>query len=300
MENLKIFLDELVGFYSPENANIFLDRLVRKLGELRKVSDDQDWEKIKNVCDNHPILGMCLADPFTKRAREKPRGYAGDAGILDYAYYKHVDDLTDSPYLNLFNATTQSPSAKALIWRIELLGQYIDQIIERKSGGRVLSLACGHLREVEYSQKISSLGELIAIDQDKLSLAIAKDAYERFPIRFIHGSLSNVLKKEILVDSLDLAYAAGLYDYLNEKVAKALTNFLFNSLTSKGCLIIPNFLLSVPDRGYMESFMDWSLILRTKSEIIELANDINKNEIAEIEYFEDPYGCIGYLKITKN
>ena len=299
MDELKFFLDELVDLYTPEKADVFLNRLVSKLGELRIESDDKSWNIIKNICDKHPILEICLADPFTRRAREKPRGYAGDAGILDYAYYKNPETI-NLKYLNLFKATTQSPSAQALIWRIKLLGEYIDHLIEHKVGdSRVLSLACGHLREIEYSQKINYIGELVAIDQDQLSLTTAKDAYGLLPIKFIHGSLSNLLKGEILLEPVDLAYAAGLYDYLNEKVAKALTCLLFNSLLSKGCLIIPNFLSSVPDRGYMETFMDWFLILRNKSEIMELANEIDKAKIASIEYFEDPFGCIGYLKITK-
>ena len=38
------------------------------------------------ACLNHPIRDLLHQDPFTYRAFAKPRGYAGDAVMMDYIY----------------------------------------------------------------------------------------------------------------------------------------------------------------------------------------------------------------------
>ena len=55
------------------------------LQQVRVHADDavwMDWVR----CRNHPLRELFLEDPFTRRSCEKPRGYAGDAVLLDYIY----------------------------------------------------------------------------------------------------------------------------------------------------------------------------------------------------------------------
>jgi hypothetical protein len=66
---------------------------------------------------------------------------------------------------------------------------------------------------------------------------------------------------------LDLAYAAGLYDYLKAEAARALTLRLFNMLAPSGTLFIEIFLTGIPDAGFMEAAMDWWLICRGEEQI---------------------------------
>ena len=107
------------------------------------------------------------------------------------------------------------------------------------------------------------------------------------------------MKGRLSLTNLHLAYAAGLYDYLAEPIATSLSAKLFSMLAPKGKLIVPNFLTTNHGRGYMESFMDWHLIVRSQVQIEQLAAAIPREEIAEQRYFEDPFGVVGYLEIVK-
>ncbi len=73
---------------------------------------------------------------------------------------------------------------------------------------------------------------------------------------------------------LDLAYAAGLYDYLKAEAARALTLRLFNMLAPGGTLVIEIFLTGIPDACFMEAAMDWWLIYRGEEQILALLSGI--------------------------
>lgn len=65
------------------------DTLFSALREIRLTQDDRYWtEVIKPFCDAHPLMQICLQDPHTQRARMKPRGYAGDAVMMDQLYFR--------------------------------------------------------------------------------------------------------------------------------------------------------------------------------------------------------------------
>jgi len=42
--------------------------------------------EFKSACQDHPIAKIILEDPYVRRAFDKPRGYAGDAVMLDFIY----------------------------------------------------------------------------------------------------------------------------------------------------------------------------------------------------------------------
>lgn len=65
------------------------DALFSSLRDIRLTQDDQYWnEFIKPLCDSHLLKNICLQDPHTLRARMKPRGYAGDAVMMDQLYFR--------------------------------------------------------------------------------------------------------------------------------------------------------------------------------------------------------------------
>jgi extracellular factor (EF) 3-hydroxypalmitic acid methyl ester biosynthesis protein len=65
----------------------------------------------------------------------------------------------------------------------------------------------------------------------------------------------------------DLIYSAGLYDYLDDKVAKKLSATLFDALKPGGRLVLTNFLKDTHDIGWGEAMMDWFLIYRDQADI---------------------------------
>src|SRR6185436_14902071 len=51
---------------------------------FRREDEPAAWGSYAATCRHHPICGLLHQDPFTYRAFSKPRGYAGDAVMMDY------------------------------------------------------------------------------------------------------------------------------------------------------------------------------------------------------------------------
>ena len=83
----------------------------------------------------------------------------------------------------------------------------------------------------------------------------------------------------------DFAYAAGLYDYLNDKVAVRLLRALFESLKPGGKVWVANFMPRIADRAYMEAIMDWWLIYRDKRQMMDLVADLPAEEVESVRTF---------------
>ena len=60
--------------------------LFSQLRCLRERTRGQQWQKGIAVARSHPIRQLVHQDPFTHRAFSRPRGYAGDAELLDFIY----------------------------------------------------------------------------------------------------------------------------------------------------------------------------------------------------------------------
>jgi hypothetical protein len=80
-----------------------------------------------------------------------------------------------------------------------------------------------------------------------------------------------------------LVYAAGLFDYLEDSVAKRLIERMWAMTHPGGRLMIANFMPDIPDAGYMEAFMDWWLIYREEKQVRDLFSTIPASEIASLK-----------------
>ena len=296
-------LDRALQALQTGEVHAALQAVCEHLHDLRQQASSDFWTGvIRPTCDVHPIGRIVLEDPFTRRARNKPRGYAGDAEMIDYLYNQVAPAGTTAAGQQVFAFTTSAPSGKAVRWRLSHLADTIDQTASEHPHCRVLSLACGHLREAGLSQAVrgGAVSVLHAIDQDPVSLAVVRRDYADIPcMSAAEGSVRQILKFGIPHDELHLAYAAGLYDYLEIGAAQALTRRLFDALAPGGRLIVPNFLRTNFARGYMESFMDWHLIVRDRTEIESIGASLLPDDVAESRYFEDPFGVVGYLEVVR-
>lgn len=281
-----------------------LDELFDDLCERRE-QDPDGWRQYADTCLNHPIRDLLHQDPFTHRAFAKPRGYAGDAVMMDYIY--GLGDAgevarTATPLGRaIFRYMDTRPSAKGVRYRRELIARLIDRIA-RRGHARVLAIASGHLREAELSHAVRNgqLEEYVAIDQDRASLEVVARDYARFGIRTTEGSVRQILAGKLNPGQFDFVYAAGLFDYLSAPVAAALTRRMFEMTKPGGLLLIPNFLATVRDRGYMEAFMDWRLIYRNHDDMKALAAALPQDSVQESVVFDDDDGAITFLLVRKS
>lgn len=240
----------------------------------------------------HPVFDLCQQDPFTQRAYRKPRGYAGDAVMLDYVYSGTPPPETTVVGREVFRWTTRCPTGLSIRFRRDLLRSFIDDVAARASGFRILSVASGHCREVEGSalEAGAGKGELIAMDQDESSCIIAERKYGRLGVRPVRRTVRQLLASDASLGDFDLIYSAGLFDYLQDDLAGALLGRLKGLLRRDGRLVVGNFIPGYFGRGYMELIMDWRLITRSPARLAELFD----GAAHRVRTFVDPLDSVGY------
>lgn len=278
-----------------------LEMLVWDLNETRKSMSSAAWGLFAKWAITHPIARYLHADPFTYRAFSKPRGYAGDAVMMDYIYGFDRPDPPDAIREIARMTTDDGCSPQAVRYRRQVLADAIDaMVVLRGRNIDVTALAAGHLREVSLSTAAQQgLVTVTAIDQDEASLEVVAREYASCGAHPVVGSVRSILAGKLALGRADLVYSAGLYDYLTQPVAYRLTHWLFDSVAPGGRLLLANFLPSIPDIGYMESFMDWHLIYRDDRQMRALADSLPVSRVASIRQFHDPLDAITFLEVTK-
>jgi hypothetical protein len=271
---------------------------------LRRQDEPEGWTDYARTCLEHPIRQLLHQDPFTCRAFSKPRGYAGDAVMMDYIY--GLGETTQAAHgatalgRAIFAHMSTRPSAHAVRYRRRLLARLIDDA-DSRGGRRVFALAAGHLREIDLSAAAQNrrLDDFVAMDQDEASLAVVARDYAALGVRTVAGSVRSILAGKTRPGQFDLVYAAGLFDYLNGPVAAALTRKLFDMTRPGGTMLIPNFLAGARDSGYMESFMDWHLTYRSHADMQALAATLPAADVARCKVFDDDHATITFLQVSK-
>jgi extracellular factor (EF) 3-hydroxypalmitic acid methyl ester biosynthesis protein len=98
----------------------------------------------------------------------------------------------------------------------------------------------------------------------------------------------------------DFVYAAGLYDYLNDKVSARLLAAMFELVKPGGKVWIANFLPDIADVGFMEAMMDWWLIYRTPEQIKALTAGLPAEQVAGVRAFSETENNVVFLEVQKH
>ncbi len=303
------FLDE--GAYKLQQGQDIPETMSMIFVELHQIRQDvpvEVWKQFAtHECREHPLLELVLQDPLSRRVFAKPRGYPGDAVMLDFIYA--VEDGVTPPAVaasselgrHIYTYTAHAEAAQAVRSRRRLINQQLNELAARKPGAHVLSLACGHLREAQHCSAVlqGQLGRYVAIDQDPESIALIEREMGHLGIETLAGSVRDILKGRIALSGFDYVYAAGLYDYLPTPVAQRLTERLFRMLNPGGRLLLANFIPNISNVGYMEAFLDWWLIYRTRAELLQVADTLPDKQIEAMRIFTEENINIAFLDIER-
>ncbi|WP_415926937.1 class I SAM-dependent methyltransferase [Mesorhizobium argentiipisi] len=280
-------------------------RLLSTLNALRSRLHPDVWQALIPVAQNHPILDYFLEDPLTRWSFTKPRGYSGDAQLLDYIYCDpHVaDSVANASEIGtaLYSHTKNVPSCIAARERRDLLTRYVDETAARNgSETEVLAIAAGHLREANRSAALAEgrIKRWVALDQDPLSVGLIAREFQGTAVEAVDGSVRTVLARGHKLGKFDLIYASGLYDYLADNVAVKLTKHCMQMLKPGGTFLFANYAEGNPDAGYRETFMDWVLLLRSEADMWNIINaSVDRNTVEAQVFFGENrnvlYGLIG-------
>ncbi|RUX06392.1 class I SAM-dependent methyltransferase, partial [Mesorhizobium sp. M8A.F.Ca.ET.059.01.1.1] len=268
-------------------------RLLSLLNALRAKVHPDVWQALIPLVQNHPLQKYFLEDPLTHWSFTKPRGYSGDAQLLDYIYCDpHVAESVASASeigKALYSHTQNVPSCVAARERRDLLTRYVDETAAKNGPEtEVLAIAAGHLREANRSTALAEgrLKRWVALDQDPQSVGLIARDFQGTAVEAIDGSVRTVLTRSQKLGKFDLIYASGLYDYLQHNVAVKLTKTCLQMLKPNGTFLFANYAEGTPDAGYRETFMDWVLLLRSEVDMWNIINaSVDRNTVEAQVYF---------------
>jgi hypothetical protein len=268
-------------------------RLMSRLDALRTKLHPDVWQALIPVVQNHPIMEYFLEDPLTRWSFEKPRGYSGDAQLLDYIYCDpHVSESVAAASevgKALYSHTKDVPSCVAARERRDLLTRYVDEIADRNGPEtEVLAIAAGHLREANRSVALRErrLKRWVALDQDPQSVGLIARDFRGTAIETVDGSVRTILARGHKLGKFDFIYASGLYDYLAHNVAVKLTKTCMQMLKPNGTFLFANYAEGNPDAGYRETFMNWVLLLRSEADMWDIINaSVDRNTVEARVFF---------------
>lgn len=277
MSAVAIGLHEMKARLSPDEWNSTIAG--PEAGELRKIAHE------------------C---PYTRRGFAKPRGYAGDAILLDYIYGGAAipEDTTLRGRDILAWMRRESTGFSSVRWRRDYFAERLDTLAASVRRPRAASFACGHFREGQRSLAVRSKAfeTLQVLDSDQLSLDVV--TAEQPHVTPVLASVRDIVTGRCSLERMDLIYSAGLYDYLADRFAMRLTARLFASLRPGGSLVVANFIRMMED-GWMEAFMDWRLLYRAPEHVSLFSSEVPEADIASHRVFTDPFSNVAYLEIVK-
>ena len=266
-----------------------IDFLAALLGYLRK--SDTEWPGAISDLRKHPLFEIILRDPYTAHSYARPRGYPGDAELIDMIYNQHPGGDVDLLGRELFDRTTAVSATEAVRQRLSMAREILQSAVA--DGKSICSLACGYLREAEPLAG-QDLGRFTAVDLDRRSLDIVRGVHGQ-AIEIIEANVLNWLRTAAREGRrYDLVYSLGLTDYLTDRQLRLMTRLAAGILAPGGKLLLANF-DEHPWAGYMEAAMDWQLIYRTDDDMASNAEAAGCN----YRLFRDKTGHVVFCEMWR-
>jgi extracellular factor (EF) 3-hydroxypalmitic acid methyl ester biosynthesis protein len=269
------------------------------------------------------LMPLLMACPFHRRAYEKPLGYAGDYRMMELLFAHELGG--EGLYGRFLHSIAQNYSIScAARGREVVMRRAAQQAIEAEGEGpvRILALAAGGVVELrrllEQTESVNRPVEFLLLDQDDEAHETAHRHLTRIlleqhrgllpvTVRCLHFSVRQLIRPATIEDvavventlaNLDLVYAAGLYDYLPERVAGALTRRVYGRLRPGGRMLLGN-LVETPDSTWIMDYVwDWPLVYRTDETLLRLADSLSPTPACVGITRDETERCL-FLDVTK-
>lgn len=214
------------------------------------------------------------------RAREKPRGYAGDHEMLGAIYKNRV--TSDPLGVSFDRYFLRQAAPQAVRNRMNLIRSVVSNRISRLSQ-KIVVIGSGAGLEVvsaleTMSPAVRKGSQFWLLDLDPAAIELAQQNLSSLvPQQNLHCLAENLVrlpKKQRLLEQLqnaDLVICTGFFDYLEDESAVSLLRSFWNILRPGGQAMIFNFAPWNPTRAYMEWIGNWYLIYRTRDDLARLA-----------------------------
>jgi extracellular factor (EF) 3-hydroxypalmitic acid methyl ester biosynthesis protein len=251
------------------------------LGAFQRAMDGSGYEEVMWGYVFKEFYPYLMRSRFAERAYFKPKGYAGDFLMMEHIYANtpkgegRLGELIDTFCL-------ERPGSLAIHGRRKLIKNELTRMSNdlHKQGKitRIMNLACGPNRELfdfiaecDHSESV----EALCVDIDAEALQYTNQYVNIFPhMASIRLMSENVIKWSLgrashKIEPMDIIYSAGLCDYLDTRLFRALVTQCYKHLKPGGSLLLGNF-TAYPDSLFLDKILKWELIYRDADELKEL------------------------------
>ncbi len=235
-----------------------------------------------------------------QRTRQKPLGYAGDFQLIDWIYTHKTAPSGKGKFLDeLFHSFEAAKSVRNR--KQYFIKKCIELSHKKKDRLDILNLGCGPCRDVMETFTVSNNGHNMffhCVDHETEALDYARKLLSQIRMQdHVVLDPSNVFR--IKTDKkYDLIWSAGLFDYLEDRIAVLLLKKIWRLLKDGGQIIFGNFSPKNPTRKGMELVGKWYLIHRTADDLVRLCTKAGI-PFTEIEIESEELGINLFCVITK-
>lgn len=280
-----------------------LRRVIAGLAGVRARSAPETWSRVLAAARAHPLRGFLHLDPFILRCYARPRGIAGDARALDFALRGRTLEipLADAAAA-LHQCVIRGQTARAIRFRRDALARAIEEAIARaRRPPAIFAAGAGLLREWDRIVGFGSqrVGRIVAFDGDHDNLEQVKRDYATLPITTHLGSVRDLVRGGALFADMDLVYCSGLLETLPQPQAMALARALFGMVASGGTLVLTQFLAGLAEAAFLETYMDWRMVYRTRAELVALVQGLFADSESDWGYAESPESTLGVVTLRR-
>ena len=232
-------------------------------------------------------------------SRTKPLGYAGDHVLIDMIYQQPVADSDTGRMMDEFFHRQKAPTAVRN--RKSFFVDTFAELCQRKAAPSVLDIACGPCRDVaealDEAGKTAEGALFHCVDMDPRAIEYAQSIVDPSKAVQICWQATDAFRLRTKKKH-DLVWSAGLFDYLNDRLAAALLRKMWDATAEKGEVIVGNFHTSNPDRAWMEWCGDWHLIHRDEEDMRDICHRAGV-PTDSIQFHYEPTGINMFLRINK-
>ena len=290
-------------FITNEEPSVFYQQFSMRLQQINEMSLSYPEKR-------HDLIKYC-SNIFAKetdksniayRSKVKPLGYAGDYLLIDWIY----TNKTATDYKgNLWDEfSLRLPGTQAVKNRKDYLCDLLSKLAGEKTGGlSVLNIACGPCRDIAEALSLAGAKaagiHLHCVDVEKKAIEYAKELIKGYEVPHVsfQWEIANALKLRTH-RRYDLVWAAGLFDYLDNRCAKILLKRMWDWTAEGGRIVFGNYHPSNPSRNVMEWCLDWSLTYRTQEDMMTLCEEACIPQEC-VSFEQEPLGICVFCVVTR-
>ncbi|MFH1941416.1 MAG: class I SAM-dependent methyltransferase [bacterium] len=297
--------DEFSNFLSNIDAadlrsykNEFFQQIDNIAEDLKRAPNREELEnQFYDICSKLEV------SPIHRRCREKPLGYSGDYQTIDWIYTKKTAASGKAKLFDIMFHTYEG--ADAVRNRKQWFIKKCLELAKKKIPLDILDLGCGPCRDVLEMYRASGNGSgngkniyFHCVDHEPEAIQYANKLLAHMEYqKNIRLDCSNVFRLKTS-KKYDLIWSAGLFDYLDDRIAALLLKKTWRLLKDDGQIIFGNFSPKNPARKGMGLALQWHLIHRTANDLIKLVRNAGI-PFSELEVESESLGINLFCIISK-